>query len=377
MFVRHTMDSEGRLEHLFWCDGPSQVDYQVFGDVAAFDETYGKNKYKCPVVVFSGVNNHNQTTIFASAVVANETEETYVWLLEQFVEAMKGKPPLSVITDGDMAMKNAIKKVFPGAHHRLCAWHLIRNAARNIGNGSVLHLFSKCMLGDYTVDEFKQRWNGLIFQFGLEDNRWVNEMYEKREMWATAYIRGKFFAGFRTISRCEALHSQMGRFVHSRHNLRDFVHHFNRCLNYLRYMVDEANYESIRGEQVLQTTFPDLERSGSSVFTREIFFIFRDLLRRSGAMTVADGKRTSSNTMYKVEKYRVHGKAWHVSHNPTVPEFRCSCQRLESYGLPCAHILVVIVKHNVGELPSCLVLDRWTNGAKDKVHHGNIDGSGF
>ncbi|KAL4293447.1 hypothetical protein AHAS_Ahas18G0129000 [Arachis hypogaea] len=28
-------------------------------------------------------------------------------------------------------------------------------------------------------------------------------MYEKRHMWATAHIRGKFFEGFRTTSRCE------------------------------------------------------------------------------------------------------------------------------------------------------------------------------
>lgn len=132
MYVWHTEDIDGRLQHLCWCDRTSQLDYEVFGDVVAFDATYDKNRYKCPVVIFSGVNNHNQTIVFASAIVANETEETYVWLLEQFTEAMKEKVPTSVITDGDMAMRNAIKKVFLDAHHRLCACHLIRNAANNI-----------------------------------------------------------------------------------------------------------------------------------------------------------------------------------------------------------------------------------------------------
>ena len=44
--------------------------------------------------------------------MGDETEATYVWLLENFVEAMGGKCPVSVITDGDLSMRNAIKKVF-------------------------------------------------------------------------------------------------------------------------------------------------------------------------------------------------------------------------------------------------------------------------
>jgi hypothetical protein len=31
----------------------------VFGDVVAFDAAYKRNKYMCPLVVFSGVNHHN------------------------------------------------------------------------------------------------------------------------------------------------------------------------------------------------------------------------------------------------------------------------------------------------------------------------------
>ncbi|KAJ1403211.1 MULE transposase domain [Sesbania bispinosa] len=78
MYFEHTVDEEGRLQHLFWSDGVSQQDYLIFGDVLAFDATYGKNKYMMSLVVFSGVNHHNRSTIFAATVIANETEETYV-----------------------------------------------------------------------------------------------------------------------------------------------------------------------------------------------------------------------------------------------------------------------------------------------------------
>jgi hypothetical protein len=129
MFVAHKADNSNRIERLFWCDGESRKNFEVFGDVLAFDATYRKNKYNCPFVVFSRVNHHNQTIVFATDLVTRENEETYVWLLEQFMCAMQGNTPISVITDGDIAMKNAIRKVFPKAGHRLCAWHLLKNAS--------------------------------------------------------------------------------------------------------------------------------------------------------------------------------------------------------------------------------------------------------
>jgi len=58
------------------------MNYEIFGDVLAFDATYRKNKYNCPFVVFSGVNHHNQTIVFVTGIVTRGTEETYVWLLD-------------------------------------------------------------------------------------------------------------------------------------------------------------------------------------------------------------------------------------------------------------------------------------------------------
>lgn len=51
MFYRNMVDAKKRLEHLFWCDGIMQDGYKLFGDMLAFDATYGKNKYQCWMVV--------------------------------------------------------------------------------------------------------------------------------------------------------------------------------------------------------------------------------------------------------------------------------------------------------------------------------------
>ncbi|XP_016206425.1 protein FAR1-RELATED SEQUENCE 5-like [Arachis ipaensis] len=46
-------------------------------------------------------------------------------LIQELMFAMKGKTPTSIITDGAMAIRNAVRDVFPEVRHRLCAWHLI------------------------------------------------------------------------------------------------------------------------------------------------------------------------------------------------------------------------------------------------------------
>jgi zinc finger SWIM domain-containing protein 3 len=54
------------------------------------------------------VNHHGSTVLFACGIISQETIESYVWLLRTFSDAMAQKHPVSVITDGDLAMQRAI-----------------------------------------------------------------------------------------------------------------------------------------------------------------------------------------------------------------------------------------------------------------------------
>ncbi|XP_057418829.1 protein FAR1-RELATED SEQUENCE 5-like [Lotus japonicus] len=154
LFWKHTYNEDRRLDKLFWSDGCSRDNYSLFGDVLTFDATYKNNKYKRPLVIFSGVNHHNQTIIFAVDLVSNEQEDTYVWLLQNLLDAMHRKFLVSVITNGDPTMKKAIRKVLPNAHHRLCAWHLLRNAVSNVAEPKFIKMLTRCMLWDLEVAEF-------------------------------------------------------------------------------------------------------------------------------------------------------------------------------------------------------------------------------
>ncbi|XP_015945863.1 protein FAR1-RELATED SEQUENCE 5-like [Arachis duranensis] len=172
---------DGKLDNLVWADGSSITDYQCFGDVLAFDTTYQKNKYNRPLVVFSGTNHHGQTCIFGCGLLSDEKRETYVLVLNMFMEIMGNKQPIAVVTDGDLAMREAIKEVLPNAAHRLCAWHLY---------------------------QFERRWHNLISEYGLFENEWLQKTYGIKEMWASSYLNDKFFGGIRTTSQCEDIEKQ-------------------------------------------------------------------------------------------------------------------------------------------------------------------------
>ncbi|RYR29656.1 hypothetical protein Ahy_B01g054109 isoform D [Arachis hypogaea] len=252
----------------------SQLDYQCFGDVIAFDATYKKNKYSCPLVIFS-----------------------------RLMFAMKGKTPASIIIDGAMAIRNAVRDVFFEVRHRLCAWHLIQNATSNVENPSFTSKFKKIMLGDYEILVFKRKWVQLIEEFGFEDKLWVNNMYKEKHMCATAYIRGNFFAGFRTTSRYEGLHLVVARYVGSRYDLTSFVEHFQRCIAHLRFKKFNADYESTRGVPVMQTYIEFLERLATEVYTHEIFLLFRPFLSRVGSMQVLNVENHDDCLKYIVCKH--------------------------------------------------------------------------
>ncbi|XP_016199973.1 protein FAR1-RELATED SEQUENCE 5-like [Arachis ipaensis] len=130
--ARYTRTADNHLASLFWADGEMMSDYQLFGDVLAFNSTYRSNKYRKPLVVFSGSNHHKQTSIFGFTLLEDEKVRTYRWVLLNLLDVMGQKKPCVVVTDGDKVMRMAIVEVLSMATHRLCGWHLEKNCVQRV-----------------------------------------------------------------------------------------------------------------------------------------------------------------------------------------------------------------------------------------------------
>lgn len=90
----------------------------------------------------------------------------------------------------------------------------------------------------------------------------------------------------------------------------DFLQHFYRCLNFMRFKEVEANFVSIHSDPVLQTYFESLEVSGANWFTREIFFLFWVALDKSASLRLTGSKDTFNYVSYAVSKYQEAKKVW-------------------------------------------------------------------
>ncbi|XP_016199254.1 protein FAR1-RELATED SEQUENCE 5-like [Arachis ipaensis] len=199
-----------------------RVDYQYFGDVLAFDATYKKNKYRRPLVIFSGANNHKQTTIFGFCLLMDETFDSYKWILQN-MEVMCMKEPSVVVTDGHEAMRKAITLVFPKATYRLCAWHFQKNIMANVKEPSLRLRFNRWLYADIDIREFLTEWDLAIEEFKLQDSLWARQVFDKKEMWVNAYLRNKFCAEFRTTSQCEGINAVVKNFLQLKRTILELV----------------------------------------------------------------------------------------------------------------------------------------------------------
>ncbi|RYR38135.1 hypothetical protein Ahy_A09g043087 [Arachis hypogaea] len=117
------------------------------------------------------------------------------------------------------------------------------------------------MLGDYKIDEFEACWASMVNSFRVKDMEWVETTYGIKDMWATTHMRGKFFAGLRTTSRCEALHLQVARFVKFGYSIKESLHHFRQWTDLLQNNEVGTDYYTSYGFPIIQTQVQALEQS--------------------------------------------------------------------------------------------------------------------
>ncbi|KAJ6300800.1 hypothetical protein OIU76_021572 [Salix suchowensis] len=142
------------LKNLFWADAKSRHDYSNFSDVVSFDTTYVRNKYKMPLALFVGVNQHYQFMLLGCALISDESAATYSWLMQTWLRAMGGQTPKVIITDQDKVVKQVISEVFPIAHHCFFLWNILGKVSENLGN---LYVHKKT-----SVQEFVRQYEPIL-----------------------------------------------------------------------------------------------------------------------------------------------------------------------------------------------------------------------
>ncbi|KAE8687005.1 hypothetical protein F3Y22_tig00111027pilonHSYRG00723 [Hibiscus syriacus] len=365
-FMTYSIDESGALYNLIWSDSTSRSDYTCFGDVIAFDTTYKDNLYGRPIMPIVGVNHHHNTIVFATAIIADDTSQSFEWVLQNFLEAMMNKSPISVVTDGDRAMHRAIKSVIPYAKHILCSWHLSRNAQANIGDPKFTAAFSKCMASWWTTKEFDIQWRSVVSEFNVQKHPWVIEKGNTRHLWAQAYLTGHFFANIRSTQRCESMNASLAIALKHKKTYLDVVRAIEDEISRMRMNELKSDYLSSHTKPFQITKLVDLESHAAAIFTRESFRVFQDeLIRETLYRIEAEIKSLSDECQhYILSKYAEKNRKFEINFDSRTKTLICSCKKFETVGLPCRHQLHILKHLDYTYLPGTLIQSRWTNDAK-------------
>lgn len=364
------LDAKDQITNLFWCDARSRIDYQYFGDVVCFDNTYKVNGYDRPFVTFLGTNHHKQLLIFGSGFLYNDSVESFKWLFQTFKESMAGNAPHLILTDGDENIVKAVREIWTDSVHQLCPWHLYQSTVKNLCNvfqaypGFEIEL-KRCFFECETENEFLGAWQNLVSNYGLTDDTWLKGLFEDRRNWCLVYRHNLFHADLHNTLKNEHMHALIKSSLHHERDIFSFFKRYERILKDKRYSELEADYTA--AHLANPTPLSRLLKQAALVYTRPVYEMVANEFELYVDCVIDNCGADGSGYVYEitnVEK-KITG---YVRYEPCTDALSCSCKKYEFVGVLCSHVLKVLDYKNTKEIPEKYVLRRWRKDAKSGVN---------
>ncbi|XP_058113501.1 protein FAR1-RELATED SEQUENCE 5-like [Magnolia sinica] len=351
-------DKEYNMTNFFWADARSRMAYTYFGDVVTFDTSYRMNQHGVPFAHFIGVNHHKQPVLLGCALMIDETEASFVWLFNTWLEAMSEHHPFSLITDQDPAIEAAVAKVFPRTRHRFCKRDISSRIPEKLGNvecrlEDFIGDFSKCINLTELNDEFESVWQSLIDKYKLGENEWLSSLYKSREQWVQVYLHDESYG--------DSIGSLFNRYMSPHNSLQMLLNQCEKAVDSQYEKELEEDFKTSYMKPILKTELP-MENQVAEVYTRTIFMEFQEQLFQSLHHTAEITKDGPINTLRVVE-FGVEKRAYTVTFDVSEVRASCSCQMFEYTGILCRHVLRVFSMKSVMKLPSHYILKRWSKNA--------------
>ncbi|XP_016206935.1 protein FAR-RED ELONGATED HYPOCOTYL 3-like [Arachis ipaensis] len=180
------------------------------------------------------------------------------------------------------------------------------------------------------TEDFESEWEQIADEYGLREKQCSCQMHDKKEMWASAYLRDKFCAGYRTTSRCEGINAYVNKFSKSTHTI----------------------YELVQSLKMV------------ALYTREVFGDVKKEIEGVGALNLINKRRIMNTMVYSLEEYEEPDVHIMASFGWSTRNVSCQCNFWKKHGYPCKHMFFVMKAEHLKEILDKLVLMRWRTDAK-------------
>ncbi|KAG2637704.1 hypothetical protein PVAP13_2NG534306 [Panicum virgatum] len=329
-------DENGNFTNFFWADSKSIIDFVYFGDVVCFDSGYALQRYGRPLALFTGLNHHKQTVIFGAALLYDESNEAFRWLLDTFNMAMNGTHPKTLLTDRSAAISEAVAATLPATAHRYCVWQIYQHALQQLsqafqGSKTLEGNFKRCLFDCEDEEEFLTAWKEMLEKYDLEDNQWLADLFSIKEKWALPYGRDAFYADMKSVQQKESL--------------------------------TKLEFDVNANQSTKKPPSMRMLRQAANVYTPAAFKMFeREFELYMDCMLYSCGE------MGTIFEYRIsvedNPKDHFVKFNSRNSMMNCTCKTFEFIGIPCRHMLKVLDTRNIKDLPVQYIVKRWRKDAK-------------
>lgn len=364
-------ETEGENElcgNVFWADAASRANYSYFGDTVRVDTSYRTNRSKIPFVTFTGINHHAEPVLFGCALLLNESDSSFIWLLQTWLRAMSGQIPVSVTSDPDRLIQMAVAQVLPEARNRFCRWSIFRQTQEKLANVCQVNPtfdfeLKKCVNEADTVEEFESCWANLLGRNYLMNNEWLQSLYNIRDQWVPVYLRDVFFGELSAVECSDASSLFFDGFLSNSPTIQLLIKQCEKVPSSWHEKELKDDFDTSNTTPVLKTPSP-MEKQAANLYTRRIFVKFQGELFETLANPATIVDESGPLTTYRVAKFGEEHNAHTVRFNTFEMKAACSCRMFEFSGIICRHVLSVFRAKNVLMLPSEYVLKRWTRNAK-------------
>ncbi|XP_020266769.1 protein FAR1-RELATED SEQUENCE 5-like [Asparagus officinalis] len=236
---------------------------ELISSVFVFDVTYRTNKFSLPFAPFTGVNQHRQSTLLGCALLADEQEDTFVWLFEEWLKCMHGIEPGAIITDQDRVMCNAIHSVFPTTRYHYYYWHMQKHIIDHLPTlvsryGEQFQRYWGLWCNSSSIEQCEGYWVEMKEKFDIneEGEGWLQTVYKCREHWVPCYLKDTFFAGMRSSQRSESINAFFDGYVNSQTQLHEFVTQYEKAVTNRRFSEAHEDFKSLNTKPVMLLGHP-------------------------------------------------------------------------------------------------------------------------
>ncbi|XP_074265729.1 protein FAR-RED IMPAIRED RESPONSE 1-like [Silene latifolia] len=294
--------------------------------------------YKMPFTSFVGVNHHGSSVVLAAALISHEDAESFTWVFRRWLDCM-GRAPSVILTDQCKGIGKVVKDVFTNTHHRLCLWHIMVNATKNLGSfvryQEIIVDLWKIIDDSADSDDFEEAWHHFVAKYGMSSTQrseQTNRFFKNYVNVETTLF--KFFDSYQNALRSKVEEELM--------------------LNFACHERPSPYNKTIIAEEVFQRAY-----------TSNIFSLVKDevngLIHTNAESHLNIENFSSFNVTDEVTTpfLKRREKKYNVTANLDFSEFNCTCKLFEFKGILCRHIIRVLQLKKVQFIPDKYILNRW------------------